>query len=232
MVPYPTFRYERHLIASGSLLIAGVDEAGCGAWAGPVYAAAVILPLNSRLRLVRDSKTLSPRQRECLTSQIKERATAWAVGMVSHEEVDALNIRRASALAMRRSIEALHLIPEHILSDAFPIPGLSIPCTPIIRGDRHVKSIAAASIIAKTARDAWMKKLEAEYPGYGFAQHKGYGTKQHQEALKRLGPCEIHRMSYRPIKNLLSSRVEKKNPSTRYLGEGQATTSSVSPSSA
>ncbi|MCK9360874.1 ribonuclease HII [Patescibacteria group bacterium] len=204
MVVFPSFKHERALIADGFSVFAGVDEVGCGCLAGPVYAGAVILPLDSRLGLIRDSKTLSEDQREKLAGKIRERATSWAIGSASVEEIDVLNIRQAAFLAMRRAIESLAIQPEAVLSDGFMIPGLSIPCRRVIKGDRYVKSIAAASIIAKVARDEEMDRLEDAYPGYGLAQHKGYGTKTHQLALKKLGPTDIHRKSYAPIKLLLN----------------------------
>jgi ribonuclease HII len=199
-VVLPTFNEERALLAQGFSVVAGTDEAGCGCWAGPVYAAAVILPFNSRIGLVRDSKTLSLSQRERVAEQIRREAADYSVGFASHEEVDALNIRRAGALAMRRAIEGLKMRPEFVLSDAFMIPGLGIPMKAIIRGDQSVKCIAAASVLAKVARDLKMRELDASHPGYGFANHKGYGTKEHQEALARLGPSPIHRLSYAPVK--------------------------------
>lgn len=202
-VPKPTFMEERALIASGVSLIAGVDEAGSGSWAGPVYAAAVILPMDSRLGLVRDSKLLTASQRESTAEGIKARATAWAVGTASVEEIAQFNIRGAGALAMLRAVQALAVTPQHVLIDAFRIPGLTIPSKSIVRGDLKVKSIAAASIIAKTARDAHMRELDALHPGYGFADHKGYGTAAHQAALEKLGPCEVHRMSYEPLRALI-----------------------------
>ncbi len=199
-VPKPTFSEERALIARGLSLIAGVDEAGCGCWAGPVFAAAVILPLDSRIGLVRDSKTLSLSQRERVVARVKEEATAWAVGTASAAEIDVLNIRGAGALAMKRAVEALAQRPEFVLTDAFNIPQLGIDQKNIIRGDSKVKSIAAASVVAKVARDLHLKELDEKYPGYGFATHKGYGTKMHQAALAKLGPCAEHRMSYAPVK--------------------------------
>ncbi len=202
-VPLPTFKEERELIGQGITMIAGVDEAGCGCWAGPVYAAAVILPLDSRIGLIRDSKTLSLAQRERVAAQIKNAAAAWAVGTASSEEIDQMNIRRAGALAMRRAIDALPIVPQFVLIDAFKIPGLAIPSKSIIHGDRFVKSIAAASVIAKVSRDLQMEALDREHPGYGFAAHKGYGTKAHQEALAKFGPSPIHRLSYAPVKKLL-----------------------------
>lgn len=203
-VPVPTFKAERELIAQGLSLIAGVDEAGCGSWAGPVYAAAVILPLHSRIALIRDSKRLSLNQRTRVIDDIKHKSLAWAVGTASHQEVDQLNIRQAAFLAMRRAIAALSVQPQVILADGFMIPELSIPCRRIIGGDRLVKSIAAASIIAKVERDIELEKLDKQFPGYGFVDHKGYGTKQHQDALHRLGPSPIHRMTYEPIKKLIT----------------------------
>jgi ribonuclease HII len=199
-VPVPTFKLERELIASGFQLLAGVDEAGCGCWAGPVYAAAVILPLDSRIGLIRDSKRLSLEQRTRVIVDIKRKATAWAVGTASHEEVDRLNIRQAAFLAMRRALASLAVQPHMVLSDGFMIPELSIPCRRVVGGDRLIKSIAAASIIAKVERDLEMERLDQAYPGYGFSDHKGYGTKQHQQALKKLGASPIHRMSYKPLK--------------------------------
>ena len=200
----PTFREERELIMRGVTWIAGVDEAGCGCWAGPVYAAAVILPLDSRLSLVRDSKKLSVAQRERLVVDIKAAAAAWAVGTATAAEIDELNIRRAGALAMRRAVESLAVKPEFVLIDAFRIPDLAIPSKSIVRGDATVKSIAAASVIAKTARDAHLRELDALYPGYGFADHKGYGTAAHREALARLGPCQEHRRTYAPVRLVCS----------------------------
>lgn len=201
MVVYPSFKHERELIAQGLTLLAGVDEAGCGCWAGPVYAAAVILPLDSRIGMIRDSKTLNERQRLKLVEQIKIKSTAWSIGTASSQEVDALNIRQAAFLAMKRAIETLSTKPHAILCDGFMIPNLTIPCHRIVRGDKYVKSIAAASIIAKAARDEELDKLDGDYPGYGFADHKGYGTQRHQDALQKLGPSPIHRMSYAPLKS-------------------------------
>jgi ribonuclease HII len=203
-VPLPTFREERELLARGFSIVAGVDEAGCGCWAGPVHAAAVILPFDSRIGLVRDSKTLSLEQRERVAARVKEEAAAWAVGTASPEEIDALNIRGAGALAMRRAIEALALVPQFVIVDAFRIPGLAMPQKAVIQGDLRVKSVAAASVIAKVERDIEMCRLDAAHPGYGFAHHKGYGTKEHQAALTKLGPSPIHRLSYAPVKKLLT----------------------------
>ncbi len=149
---------------------------------------------------MRVSKTLSPERRLRVVERVKEEAAAWAVGSASPEEVDALNIRKADALAMRRAIEALAIAPQFVIVDAFHVPGLPMPQKAVIKGDLHVKSIAAASIVAKVERDLEMERLDAAHPGYGFARHKGYGTKEHQEALARLGPSPIHRRSYAPVK--------------------------------
>lgn len=199
-VPLPTFQEERRLLGEGFAIVAGVDEAGCGCWAGPVFAAAAILPLDSRIGLVRDSKTLSLAQRQRVMEKLSAECAAWAVGTATAAEVDALNIRRAGALAMRRAVEGLALKPQFVLIDAFKIPGLDIPSKSIVNGDAKVKSIAAASVIAKISRDLHMLELDARYPGYGFAEHKGYGTKRHQAALAELGPCAEHRMTYAPLK--------------------------------
>jgi len=204
-VTLPTFKVERELLAQGFTIVAGVDEVGCGCWAGPVFAAAVILPFDSRIGLVRDSKTLSLDQRQRVSARVKEEAAAWAVGSASVQEVDTLNIRRAGALAMRRAIDALSMTPQFVVVDAFHLPGLPMPQKAVVRGDAHVKSIAAASVIAKVARDVEMERLDALYTGYGFARHKGYGTKEHQEALTKLGPSPIHRLSYAPVKKLVSA---------------------------
>lgn len=203
---FPTYRFERDFISQGFERIAGVDEAGCGCWAGPVYAAAVIFPLNARLGLVRDSKTLSETQRLRLADEIRNKATAWAIGTASAEEIDQLNIRRAAALAMKRAVESLSPAPQALLIDAFRIPGVDLPQKNIIRGDGLVKSIAAASILAKVTRDLHLDELDVQFPGYGFSQHKGYGTKEHQHALNTLGVCQVHRLSYAPIKLVLQKK--------------------------
>lgn len=201
----PTFKEERALMGAGYSRIAGTDEVGAGCLAGPVFAAAVILPIDSRIPLIRDSKLLSEKQRREVVGRIKAKAAAWAVGMASVEEIDTINIRQAGALAMRRAVESLKIAPDFILVDGFEIQGFPCPQKRIVKGDRFVKTIAAASIIAKVARDRLMARYEDEFPGYGFAQHKGYGTKTHQEALRRLGPCPIHRRSYGPVRVLIDS---------------------------
>jgi ribonuclease HII len=196
----PTFDEEKTLNEAGFSFIAGVDEAGCGCWAGPVFAAAVILPLGWEGALLRDSKMMSARQREKSAESIRVGAVAWSVASASVEEIDALNIRRAAGLAQRRALESLSVPADFVLVDAFKIPEATVPQKNIIRGDALVASIAAASILAKTERDRVICGLAREYPGYGFENHKGYGTKEHQSAIKKLGPCPIHRKSYAPVK--------------------------------
>lgn len=193
----PSFQTEKDLAAEGFSLVAGVDEVGCGALAGPVMAGAVILPFDSHLGGVRDSKLLSPEAREELYPLITERAIAWSIGSASIEEIAQFNIRGASLLAMRRAIEGLKISPQFILVDAWTIPGTLIPQRGIIRGDRTVKSIAAASVIAKVTRDRLMVKAALDFPAYGFEIHKGYATEIHRQAIKAHGPCPIHRLSYK-----------------------------------
>lgn len=201
----PTWSHEKALTAQGFHLIAGVDEAGMGCLAGPVYAAAVIFKVENAPEGIRDSKTLSELQRERLIDDVKDVAVAWAVGRASWEEVDELNVRRAGALASRRAVEALTIIPDFVISDAFWISGLTMKQKAVVKADLHVKSVAAASIIAKVERDREMKMHDEKYPGYGFAQHKGYGTKMHQEALSRFGACEIHRKTYAPVRAVIAN---------------------------
>ena len=177
--------------------ICGVDEAGRGPLAGPVYAAAVILDPARRVNGLADSKVLTPEKRDLLAGRIKARALAWAVASATVEEIDRLNIFHASMLAMRRAVDGLKTRPHEALIDGKSCPpGLSCPARAIVDGDAKEKPISAASILAKTARDAEMTALHERYPQYGFDKHKGYGTAEHLEALGRIGPCEIHRRSF------------------------------------
>ena len=175
------------------MLIAGVDEAGRGPLAGPVVAAAVIFHPDQRLRGLRDSKLLTPDARDELAIKIRERAVAWAVGLSAVGEIDALNIHHATLLAMKRAIDSLSTKPEVVWIDGLHCPALDYPARAIVDGDRLIASIAAASILAKTARDAILVELDRTYPDYGFARHKGYATAEHLAALRRLGPCPVHR---------------------------------------
>lgn len=182
------------------LLSAGIDEAGRGPLAGPVVAAAVILDPDRPIAGLADSKSISAARRELLAAMIRERALAWALGRAEVAEIDQINILQASLLAMRRAIESLPIVPQQILVDGKQIPhGLSIPAQAIIKGDVSVSAISAASILAKTTRDALLCELHERYPLYGFAQHKGYPTAAHCEALYRLGPCPEHRRSFAPV---------------------------------
>jgi ribonuclease HII len=191
-------------IPTTAALLCGVDEAGRGPLAGSVFAAAVVLdPGRARINGLADSKTLDAETREKLAGRIRERARAWAVASASVEEIDALNILRASLLAMKRAVEALGMDPEEVCVDGLHVPQVSFRCRAIVRGDQLVAAISAASILAKVARDAEMTAMEDRYPGYGFAHHKGYGTPEHLAALKAQGPCEIHRRSFEPVQALL-----------------------------
>ena len=181
-------------------MICGVDEAGRGPWAGPVCAAAVILDPDDVPDGLTDSKKLTARRREALVPEIRSQARAHALGWASAAEIDRLNIRQATHLAMRRAIEGLGLRPSEALIDGNDVPAdLPCPARAIIKGDLTEPAISAASILAKTARDALMADLCTRYPGYGFSGHKGYGTAAHAEALARFGPCPEHRMSFAPV---------------------------------
>ena len=183
-----------------SLVVCGVDEAGRGPLAGPVYAAAVILDPARRVNGLADSKVLNAGRRELLAGRIKERAVAWAVAYASVEEIDAINIFRASLLAMRRAVEALSVAPQEALIDGTHCPDLACRARAIVDGDALHKVISAASILAKTARDAEMARLHERYPQYGFDRHKGYSTAEHLDLLAKHGPCEIHRRSFEPVR--------------------------------
>jgi ribonuclease HII len=196
-------RHEQALWTQGIARVAGVDEAGMAPLAGPVVAAAVILPQGYRLTGIDDSKKLSAEQREELVVHIKRDALSWGVGTVEPEEIDRVNIYQAGLLAMRRAVEALALSPEYLLIDARTLRGVAIPQRGIVHGDAESISIAAASIVAKTTRDAHMTELGHTYPGYGFAQHKGYPVEQHLRAIAELGVLPIHRRSFMPIKQAL-----------------------------
>ncbi len=200
----PDLSFEFALWQSGISLVAGLDEAGRGAWAGPVAAAAVILSpapdLAQRLNGVRDSKQMTARQRALWAERIRGVALAWGVGFATAQEIDSVGILPATRLAMQRALAQLDLAPQHLLLDAVRLPEVTLPQTALFKGDRRVLSIAAASVLAKTERDRLMEKLEVEFPGYSFARHKGYGTVIHRTALESLGPCGQHRKSFRPIK--------------------------------
>ena len=202
--PYwPHLDLERALWANGALWVAGIDEAGRGALAGPVAAAAVILPqitnFTLELRGVRDSKKMTPPQRESWSRAIQAAAVTFGVGLASAGEIDTLGISPATKLAVKRAIQALSVVPDHLLIDYITLPDLPIPQTSLPKGDAHSLRIAAASVLAKTARDAILCELDQQYPGYGLAEHKGYGTAAHQAAIEKLGPSPIHRLTFEPL---------------------------------
>ena len=186
-------------------LLCGVDEAGRGPLAGAVFAAAVVLDPAHPIEGLADSKVLAQATREELAGLIKAHALAWAIASASVEEIDRINILRASLLAMRRAVEALGMEPEEVCVDGLYTIDVAFKCRAIVKGDSLVRAISAASILAKTARDAEMTELDQRYPGYGFANHKGYSTPEHLAALKVFGPCEIHRRSFEPVHVLLQS---------------------------
>jgi ribonuclease HII len=186
------------------VLGAGVDEVGRGPLAGDVVTAAVILDPNNPIEGLDDSKKLSEKKREALFEIIKERATSWSIARCSVEEIDKINILQASLLAMKKAVDGLAVIPEHVWVDGNKMPKWNYAAETVVKGDSRVPAIAAASILAKVTRDREMVAYEEEYPGYGFAAHKGYPTKVHIEALQRLGVTSIHRKSYAPVKKILA----------------------------
>ena len=186
------------------MIKAGVDEAGRGPLAGPVVSAAVILNPQSYLIGLNDSKKLSADKRQSLSNEIKIHSLSWSIGIATSQEIDDINILRASLLSMERAIKNLSEVPEKVIVDGQYIPEIDVPCEAIIRGDSIEESIMAASILAKVERDKIMLELDKKYPNYGFGQHKGYPTKLHLEALRDFGPCSEHRQSFKPVKNYLT----------------------------
>ena len=186
--------------------VAGVDEVGRGPLAGAVVAAAVVLDEHRPIEGLDDSKALGAARRATLAAQIREQAAAWAIGRAEHHEIDRINILAASLLAMCRAVQALPEMPQHVLVDGIHAPCLRVRVDTRARGDGLLPAVAAASILAKVVRDTEMQALEEQHPGYGFARHKGYPTAEHLDALQRLGPCPIHRLSFAPLKRLLAAR--------------------------
>jgi ribonuclease HII len=202
----PSFAEEERLMAQGYQFIAGIDEVGRGALAGPVVAAAVILPSSMNapwLDQIRDSKLLSPMRRELLFHHLHEAVISVGIGVARHEIIDAWGIVKATQLAMKLAIEQLLPPPECLLIDYMRLPRVKLPQKGITNGDELCFSIACASIMAKVARDQMMRELDGIYPGYGLARHKGYGTEEHFSCLRRLGPSPIHRQSFRPVKDMI-----------------------------
>jgi ribonuclease HII len=187
------------LRARGFLAVAGIDEAGRGSLFGPVFAAAVILSPERPIRGLNDSKLLEPERREVLAGRIRERAVAWAVSAVDAATIDAVNIYQASRMAMRFAVSQLNPAPDFLLIDAVPLE-VAMPQRPIIKGDAQCHAIAAASILAKTARDACMRVWDEVFPAYGLASHKGYSTPEHYRALEQFGPTPLHRLSFEPVR--------------------------------
>ena len=206
---YPTLKFENHLWAGGLQYVAGLDEAGRGCWAGPVCAAAVILPpenkILKKLHGVRDSKQMTTLQRTHWSVAIKSCALSFGVGFSTNSEIDRIGIIAATRLAMLRALDYLTIQPHFLLLDYMLLPTLDLPQMSLVKGDVQSLSIAAASVLAKTERDLLMIEMNGQYPGYGLAQHKGYGTPQHQQNLKRIGASPIHRFSFEPIRDLLMS---------------------------
>jgi ribonuclease HII len=195
-------------------IICGVDEAGRGPWAGPVFAAAVVLDPAAPIAGLRDSKKLSEARREQLALEIKSRALAWSIAQSSEDEIDKLNILQATMLAMQRAVEGLNCVPTLALIDGNRCPSLAIRAEAIIKGDATEPAISAASILAKTARDALLCRLHQQYPQYGFDQHKGYGTALHLERLRLHGVSPVHRKSYAPVRALLDAAAAAAGQST------------------
>lgn len=187
----------------GRIHICGVDEAGRGPLAGAVYAAAVILNPAKPIEGIADSKTLSEKKRDILAEAIKTHALAWCIAYATVEEIDRINILQASLLAMKRAVEGLPFAPHQVLVDGLHCPDIACPATAVVKGDSSVEAIAAASILAKTARDAEMRRLDLEHPQYAFARHKGYPTAEHMLLLEQHGVSPVHRRSYEPVRRLL-----------------------------
>src|SRR5262245_23235561 len=195
----PACRHERRALGLGFQCIAGLDEAGRGALAGPVVAAAVVLDSGSCPRGIKDSKMLTALARERLYEEITSRARAWGAGIADAAEIDACNVLEATRRAMKRAVDALAMKPDYVIVDAVPLPALGIAHEHPVKADRHVMSVAAASILAKVIRDRLLIALDAEYRGYGFAVHKGYGTRDHFQAIATQGLCAVHRRSFADI---------------------------------
>jgi len=196
--------YEKKYYLDGKKYIAGIDEVGRGPLAGPVCAAAVILPEGLIIDGINDSKKLSEKKRELLYDEIVEKAVAWSVVFVEPEIIDEINIRKATHLAMENAVQKLSIKPEFLLVDGNDNISFGIPCEYIIKGDAKSQSIAAASIVAKVTRDRYMIEMDEKYPEYGFARNKGYGTKEHMDALRKYGPCPLHRKTF--ITKILEER--------------------------
>ena len=202
------YQFEIKARKNGFKVIAGGDEAGRGPWAGPVFAAFVVLDEKEAIAGLDDSKKLSRKKRKELFEAIKTKSVTYGIGQATATEIDNMNILEATRLAFERAFNSLKDKPDYVLLDYIKLPWLKVPHQAFAKGESISASVAAASILAKEARDIFMENLEEEYPGYGFGKHKGYGTKAHVEALKSLGPCDVHRKSFKPIKKLLPENIE------------------------
>jgi ribonuclease HII len=199
------YRYEKLAVQEGFCTVCGIDEAGRGPLAGPVFAAAVILPAGCTIKGINDSKKLSPQKREALFDEIEAGAVSYGIGFATEEEIDEINILQATFRAMKRAFDALKILPDLALVDGNRMPTLGVETRTIVRGDALSASIAAASILAKVSRDRLMRQVDEIYPQYGFAKHKGYGTAYHVEMLKKYGPCPVHRRTF--LKKILGDVV-------------------------
>lgn len=200
--------FERSAYQVGACRVAGLDEAGRGPLAGPVVAAAVVLPEGLLIPGVMDSKQVAADRREQLYTEITAAAVAYGIGIVDERTIDEVNILQATIIAMERALNCITPLPDHLLLDALILPRISIPQKAIIKGDCRSHSIAAASILAKVTRDRLMRELHERYPQYNFQKHKGYGTKEHLELLRRHGPCDAHRKSFQPVAGMLQERPQ------------------------
>lgn len=207
--PEQHYLYEKQARANGYLRIAGGDEAGRGPWAGPVTAAMCILPDEPCIVGLDDSKKLTRNQRRELFEEIKAKAVAYGIGWATVEEIDKFNILEATRLAFKRAFEQIQPAPDYVILDFIKLPWLNVPHEAFAKGETLSASVAAASILAKEARDIEMERLALEYPQYEFDKHKGYGTAAHIAALKKYGPCPLHRMSFKPLKALISEKEDK-----------------------
>ena len=210
----PDLSFEENLWAAGALEVAGIDEVGRGALAGPVGAAVVVFPPEPDKLAVLfgmlDSKKQSPAERVFWAEKVRRVATGWGIGFASAKEIDDLGILPATRLAIQRALEILPLTPQHLLLDCMFLPDIPIPQTSLIKGDERSLSIAAASVLAKTTRDQLLVEMDSHYPGYGFASHMGYATPYHRAALGEIGPCPVHRYSYSPIKFIRTNPASRK----------------------
>ncbi len=212
MENFDHYHYEKEAFTSGCRFVAGGDEAGRGPWAGPVFAAFVILPEGLVIPGLDDSKKLSRNKRRILYEEIRTRALTYGIGTAEPVEIDQINILEATRLAFKRAFEQLNPAPDYVLLDFIRLPWLKLPHQAFAKGESISASVAAASILAKEARDRYMEKMAVEFPVYGFEKHMGYGTALHQQALEQHGPCRLHRLTFKPIQKLVKSEPKHETP--------------------